>query len=161
VNAPLPLTGIHPKALEAAQKAEARRLEEAKMRDFTAQWKKVYDLHFIHVRPGAGQDGKMVFAPNGGVTLAWSPTRPTHRGNHKPTNIVAVATALCCAGDRFCKWQGEFYAARNFNWGRTVEVFVPIHDTVGFLSQMFRPSTFLMVGRTVTVRITAPQVPAK
>lgn len=90
-------------------------------------------LRYVHVRTGYTK---------GGVTVAFVPhVRPLN----KPVNAVRVSTAICHPNDAYCKWEGRYYAAKNFADGRTIDVHIPEGSTIGeTLQAMFGVSLGLV-----------------
>lgn len=144
----------HPKAVAAAALAAQERLENERMKELTAKWAKVYNIRFLHLRTEY-DDGS--FEPFGGLTIGWARTIAPYRPEEKPSNVIWVSTAICAPTDRYCKWQGEFYAARGFDWTQRVMMRVPAGSEREFLTIAFMPMVWAAAGRTDFRAILGPK----
>jgi hypothetical protein len=112
----------HPQALEAAQRANERRMERDAMKKHIKACQAAGVL-FVEVHPTIG-----VIDPNekrtvrhGHMTIAYHPDR---------RNVVQIATALCHPNDNFCKVTGRFTAAMALAEGRSISLRKPSYIQV-------------------------------
>lgn len=120
---------VHPKAAEAAQRAEEKRKQREhrkKQRDELAAIAVAAGLKFFHREPRDYSDGQH------GLTVAYRVLR---------RNVIEIATAICHPNDNFSKKEGQAVATSGFIEGNTVLLHVAsdiFHSPKAFIEHTFR-----------------------
>lgn len=120
----------HPMALEAAKRANERRMEREEMKRYVAALQ-AEGVLFVEVHP----DNHITTdkpTRHGHMTIAYHPDR---------RNVVQMATALCHPNDNFCKLTGRYMAAQALVDGRYISLRKPSYiqaSTGKWLASIFR-----------------------
>lgn len=121
----------HPKALEAAQRANERRMEREAMKKYVKDLQ-AEGLLFVEVHPESSALALEKPTRHGHMTIAYHQDR---------RNVVQVATSLCHPNDNFCKLTGRFLAAKALEEGRWINLRKPSYiqaSTGKWLASIFR-----------------------